>query len=511
MLKMHCPLGVDTTFRLAHDISPDILGDDDDEDDYKIKEFITETYSCWYSKESVPEDSVIKDRGSEKDSIAERNAKNLYLKDQAPSYTDVVCSKIEDYEADVKSEKQTAKCAQNEDYSDISDLDSNRSSPDQVISCTKQSSKPGCQATYSAKIHESGGNHARRPRKLPDIPINHEVSVARPSMVVNTKSLFEELQEARDRQVEEGGGADDVFLTNSLGTYTGIRKRTTDILERSINFHSVPRNSTTFTNCDNPFITEDSSTRRHSSRHSSSGSDGCGSKKSSTSSLCYVASSLRTEMNVTHRGMHHFIPRHPDEMIIEIGDPIHVITEHDDLWCEGVNLKTGQKGIFPAMYAIDLHFLEEESDEEDCQKFNIKFMGSVEVNSHKGDDVLCQAINKVALTRRTTINDLPPPMCTIEVSQYGIRMVEHSKDGYACDAPSHFFALKHISYCGTHPRNDKYFAFITKHPKDYRFACHVFLGERTTRAVNDALRVSFKRFYQEYMAFTHPTEDIYIE
>ena len=37
---------------------------------------------------------------------------------------------------------------------------------------------------------------------------------------------------------------------------------------------------------------------------------------------------------------------------------------------------------------------------------------------------------QVALTRRlTTINDLPPPVCTMEVSQYGIRMVEHSKDG----------------------------------------------------------------------------------
>jgi hypothetical protein len=33
----------------------------------------------------------------------------------------------------------------------------------------------------------------------------------------------------------------------------------------------------------------------------------------------------------------------------------------------------------------------------------------------------------------------------------------------------------------------RYFAFITKHPKLYRFACHVFLGEKSTRPVNDAL------------------------
>ena len=37
----------------------------------------------------------------------------------------------------------------------------------------------------------------------------------------------------------------------------------------------------------------------------------------------------------THRGIHKFIPRHEDEMHIEIGDPIYVEVEADDLWCEG--------------------------------------------------------------------------------------------------------------------------------------------------------------------------------
>ena len=42
------------------------------------------------------------------------------------------------------------------------------------------------------------------------------------------------------------------------------------------------------------------------------------------------------DMEVTHRGMHRFIPRHKDEMDIEIGDPIHVTKTSDDLWCEGL-------------------------------------------------------------------------------------------------------------------------------------------------------------------------------
>ena len=41
------------------------------------------------------------------------------------------------------------------------------------------------------------------------------------------------------------------------------------------------------------------------------------------------------ELDPTHRGCHKFIPRHSDEIFVEIGDPLHVIEEADDLWCEG--------------------------------------------------------------------------------------------------------------------------------------------------------------------------------
>jgi len=37
----------------------------------------------------------------------------------------------------------------------------------------------------------------------------------------------------------------------------------------------------------------------------------------------------------THRGLHKFTPRHPDEIDIDIGDPVFVQHEADDCWCEG--------------------------------------------------------------------------------------------------------------------------------------------------------------------------------
>lgn len=40
-------------------------------------------------------------------------------------------------------------------------------------------------------------------------------------------------------------------------------------------------------------------------------------------------------LEATHRSLHKFIPRHDDEIELEIGDPVYVQKEADDLWCEG--------------------------------------------------------------------------------------------------------------------------------------------------------------------------------
>jgi hypothetical protein len=48
-------------------------------------------------------------------------------------------------------------------------------------------------------------------------------------------------------------------------------------------------------------------------------------------------------LEATHRGLHKFVPRHHDEIEVEIGDPIYVQKEADDLWCEG----TAQRRVLP--------------------------------------------------------------------------------------------------------------------------------------------------------------------
>lgn len=49
-----------------------------------------------------------------------------------------------------------------------------------------------------------------------------------------------------------------------------------------------------------------------------------------------------------------FIPRHEDELELDVDDPILVELEEDDYWYRGYNMRTGERGIFPAFYAHEV-------------------------------------------------------------------------------------------------------------------------------------------------------------
>ncbi|XP_013400399.1 uncharacterized protein LOC106166397 isoform X2 [Lingula anatina] len=285
-----------------------------------------------------------------------------------------------------------------------------------------------------------------------------------------------------------------------------------------LKFNTTSANNKAFLSFDNVYLMEDSSPEEKPRKKPASPTQRLGKipgveSKGAISRSSSCLSDLCIES--THRGAHKFIPRHSDEIAVEIGDPIYVEEEADDLWCHAVNLRTGKRGIFPSAYVYEKNLFHDEETEEDknrVDKFMLYFLGSIEVNFHKGHDVLCQAIHKVALTRRMTLNTTPPPQCRLEISSFGIKMIVKTKSkDKDKSGNAHFFSLKNVSFCGFHPKNQKYFGFITKHPTEGRFACHVYIGETSTKPVAEAVGDAFKRFYQEYMAYSHPTEDIYLE
>ncbi|NWU52450.1 JIP1 protein, partial [Dromas ardeola] len=226
------------------------------------------------------------------------------------------------------------------------------------------------------------------------------------------------------------------------------------------------------------------------------------------------------EQEQTHRAVFRFVPRHADELELEVDDPLLVEVQAEDYWYEAYNMRTGDRGIFPAYYAIEVtkdpdHVTGLAKSSDWVDQFRVKFLGSVQVPYHKGNDVLCAAMQKIATTRRLTVHFNPPSSCVLEISVRGVKIAvkaddskEHSKVVNKC---SHFFQLKNISFCGYHPKNNKYFGFITKHPADHRFACHVFVSEESTKPLAESVGRAFQQFYKEYVEYTCPTEDIYLE
>uniref|UniRef100_A0A8C9EPY1 Mitogen-activated protein kinase 8 interacting protein 1 n=1 Tax=Pavo cristatus TaxID=9049 RepID=A0A8C9EPY1_PAVCR len=225
------------------------------------------------------------------------------------------------------------------------------------------------------------------------------------------------------------------------------------------------------------------------------------------------------EQEQTHRAVFRFVPRHADELELEVDDPLLVEVQAEDYWYEAYNMRTGDRGIFPAYYAIEVtkdpdHITALAKSNDWVDQFRVKFLGSVQVPYHKGNDVLCAAMQKIATTRRLTVHFNPPSSCVLEISVRGVKIAvkaDDSKEHSKVNKCSHFFQLKNISFCGYHPKNNKYFGFITKHPADHRFACHVFVSEESTKPLAESVGRAFQQFYKEYVEYTCPTEDIYLE
>ncbi|XP_061678918.1 C-Jun-amino-terminal kinase-interacting protein 1-like isoform X2 [Syngnathoides biaculeatus] len=218
------------------------------------------------------------------------------------------------------------------------------------------------------------------------------------------------------------------------------------------------------------------------------------------------------EQQQSHRAVYRFVPRHSDELYLETDDPVLILNQSEDLWCQGYNMRTGATGIFPAFYAVRLTKNTNKGQKDGLmEQFLVRFLGSVQVPIHKGSDVLCAAMRKVAYNRR--LAGQPPSTCVLEVSVKGVKISvqDQCQSAHRGDQCFHFFQLKNISFCGCHPKHSKYFGFITKHPDQQRFACHVMMADTTLHPLAKSVGKAFQQYYKEHIGYSCPTEDIFIE
>ncbi|XP_013189211.1 JNK-interacting protein 1 [Amyelois transitella] len=349
--------------------------------------------------------------------------------------------------------------------------------------------------------HQTTANGERRRRKLPEIPKNKKSTIlaggqptsladelagllvrpgcqGRPLLVLKCGYLLDEDSSPDSERLQSLGDVDSGHSTAHSPIDTGPKSLSPTPLQQNVS---------------------------PSSSCSISGINFAG-------NMTTVPHSQLEMLEATHRGLHKFNPRHHDEIEVEIGDPIYVQKEADDLWCEGVNLRTGQQGIFPSAYAVDMDYndFDPANAKVKRERYLLGYMGSVETLAHKGTGVVCQAVKKIV---GECSGDPSLQPCILEVSDQGLRMVDRSKPDRTRNGPciDYFYSLKNVSFCAFHPRDHRYLGFITKHPTLQRFACHVFRGQESTRPVAEAVGRAFQRFYQKFIETAYPIEDIYIE
>lgn len=147
--------------------------------------------------------------------------------------------------------------------------------------------------------------------------------------------------------------------------------------------------------------------------------------KTDTASSTPSAESLPplTDVEATHRGLHKFTGRHSDEIDIDIGDPVYVQQEADDCWCDGINLRTQRRGIFPSAYVVDVDYdFDPDGRRVNKERYVLDFLGSVETLVNKGEQVLCSAVDRM---RKTPI--ALPQSCILEISDQGLHVMDKCK------------------------------------------------------------------------------------
>ncbi|XP_016370607.1 C-Jun-amino-terminal kinase-interacting protein 2-like [Sinocyclocheilus rhinocerous] len=196
------------------------------------------------------------------------------------------------------------------------------------------------------------------------------------------------------------------------------------------------------------------------------------SRSSSTESFGLFSCTINgEERDQTHRAVFRFIPRHADELELDIDDPLFVEEEEDDYWYRGYNMRTGARGIFPAYYAHEVvgqtkDLMTMKRNPAWMESFRVQFLGSVEVPYHQGNGILCAAMQKIAMARKRTVHLHPPSICELEICLQGVKLVMSLDD-------------------------------------EYDFSGEVREREKEKRA--------FQEYYQEHLEYACPTEDIYLE
>ena len=83
-------------------------------------------------------------------------------------------------------------------------------------------------------------------------------------------------------------------------------------------------------------------------------------------------------------------------------------------------MRTQRRGIFPSAYVVDVDYdFDPDGKRINKERYVLDFLGTVETSAHKGEQVLCAAVER---TRKISVPH--PQPCILEISDHGLHVMD---------------------------------------------------------------------------------------
>ncbi|XP_064604580.1 DCC-interacting protein 13-alpha-like isoform X1 [Liolophura sinensis] len=129
------------------------------------------------------------------------------------------------------------------------------------------------------------------------------------------------------------------------------------------------------------------------------------------------------------------------------------------------------------------------------QPFTVRFCGSMEVNSDRGEGLVLATIRQI-MAARAIHNVFKMTESVLLVTNECLRLLEPSTHNIRIE-----FALQDIAFWSPHKDNKRLFGFITRSRSDgpASYACHVFECDKSGDEICQAISTATQMAYQAYM------------
>jgi len=192
----------------------------------------------------------------------------------------------------------------------------------------------------------------------------------------------------------------------------------------------------------------------------------------------------------SHVGSFRLASRTKEQLSVDISEPLYIDANTVDIrddWVKATSLQTGKSGLIPSLYATPI--------DSPPVSFSVYYVGTTSVRHHRGGSILWPGVQQVLQQRRR------PIQLTVLITNEGIRLIQmtqlRKRDFVQSDhllTYSTFIPLHLISYCGTHPTAERYFAFISRNfDPEEGCAAHAFVCQNSTLEITSAMEKAFKQ------------------